>query len=171
MPTHNEDLQGLRFIAAPTDRRAVDDWAYDDEFCHEFLHHVAATHQQPGRAANWRQAIQRYWRDRCSRRELADEFGITVDAIKSRLTLIRKAAEAFKTHGHAGFKSDGYQVPAWSGRVHSGITANDIHRIAIDSDCEAIARAEEYHRLTLLHQVKLFDQRISPQLQNILNQP
>jgi hypothetical protein len=159
-----QDLQGLRIIAAPTDRRAYDDWAYDDEFCHQFLLHVSATHpEHQGRAAVWKQAIDRYWRDKCSRRELADELGKSPDAVKSLLTLIRKAAERFKTDGHAGFKSERTETVSWNGRVHSAITANDVGRI-IDGDREAIAHAEEYRRLTVHNQLTFFDSKISNKL-------
>ena len=176
MRMHDEirDLEGLRIVAAPTDRRAYDTWACDDGFCQQLLLHVTATHkQQEGRAAVWSRAIQRYWRDRCSRRELADELGIELDSVKSLLTLIRKAAEKFKSEGHAGFKSDGGQISetaSWTARSHTTITAADIYEIAFGNS-DAIAHAEEYRRLTVRSQLELFDPQISAQLENILDQP
>lgn len=165
----NQD--GLRIIAAPRDRRADDAWAYDDEFCHQFLLHITATHpEHQGRAVVWKRAIERYWREKCSRRELADELQIGIDATKSLLTLIRKAAEKFKADGHAGFKSEiATTTASWNGRVHSAITANDVGRI-IDGDREAIAHAEEYHRLTIRNQLGLFDPHICKKLEELANQ-
>lgn len=166
----NTNQDGLRIIAAPTDRRAYDTWAYDDEFCHQFLLHVSETHQDhQGRAAKWDRAIKRYWRDRCSRRELADELQIGIDAAKSLITLIRKAAEKFQSEGHAGFKSTVTSTACWDGRVHATITANDIDRIS-EGDHEAVIRAEEYHRLSVRNQLTLFDPKISKRLADLADE-
>ena len=168
MDKTNQD--GLRIIAAPTDRRAYDDWAYDDDFCHHFLLHISNTHpDHHGRAAKWDRAIKWYWRGRCSRRELADELQIGIDAAKSLITLIRKAAEKFKADGHAGFKSTSTGSSSWNGRVHATITAKDVGRI-IEGDREAIAHAEEYHRLSIHNQLTFFDSKISDALIAILNE-
>jgi len=169
MPMDNTNQDGLRIVAAPTDRRAYDDWAYDDEFCHQFLLHITATHpEHRGRATVWEQAIKRYWRERCTRRELADELQIGIYAAKSLITRIRKAAEKFKTDGHAGFKSDATSTASWTGIAHT-INRFDILAIA-EGDHQAIEHADEYHRLAVLNQLQLFDPRISKQLVEIADE-
>jgi len=161
--------EGLQTIAAPTDRRAYDDWAYDDEFCHQFLLHITATHpEHKGRSAIWDRAIKRYWRERCTRRELADDVQIGIDAAKSLITVIRKAAEKFNTDGHAGFKSDATSTASWTGIAHT-INRFDILAIA-EGDRQAIAHAEEYHRLTVRNQLSLFDPAISNKLAELADE-
>src|SRR5260370_931512 len=81
--THEALDAGLR-IAKATDHRDFDDWAADESFCQRFL---------TDRPREWRTAIQRYWRERCTRRELANELGLPLETVKNLLRRIRKAAK------------------------------------------------------------------------------
>jgi len=82
------------------------------------------------------------------------------------LRRIRKAAKDFQ-NGHIKELYRGGQFP---GRLHTQISASDIFAICIDGDPEAIARAEEYHRLTLVSRLKTMFGKISGPLMKILDQ-
>src|SRR5712672_2633815 len=96
MHDETEDLQGLRTYTP--DRRDYDDWANNDEFCHALLLHKSA-HATPVVIGHWNRAIQSYWRERKSRRELATELDLSLDAVKSLLRTIRRAADEFRKSG------------------------------------------------------------------------
>ena len=85
--THVIQEAGLR-IARATDHRDFDDWATDESLCQRLL---------TDRPREWRKAIERYWRERCTRRELANELGLDLETVKNLLRAIRKAAKDFKS--------------------------------------------------------------------------
>jgi hypothetical protein len=108
-----EDLGELR-IVPPTDRRAEDSWAFDDNFVKSFLVHTFSTRHQKDRGWAWKRAIDLYWKQGVSRRELAVELDRSLDAIKSLIKTIRKAAERFLANGGVvqSPKDFNKQVPA-----------------------------------------------------------
>jgi hypothetical protein len=129
-------------IAKATDHRDFDAWAADESFCQQFL---------TDRPREWRTAIERYWRERCTRRELANDLGLSLETVKNLLRRIRKAAKDFQ-NGHIKELHREGQFP---GRLHT--------------------RAEEYHRLTLVSRLKMFGQisgtaKTSGPLMEILDQ-
>jgi hypothetical protein len=143
-----EDLAQLRIIS-PTDRRQFDQWAFDDEFCHDFLLHVFANQHQKDRAWAWKRAIDLYWREGKSRRQLAAELDRSLDAVKSLLTTIRKAAEKFILGGKVVKEPPEFRAsrPAYALTAHV-IRDSDILALA-EGDKAARIFVEEYHRLSV----------------------
>ena len=142
------DLDQLRIIA-PTDRRHFDTWAFDDSFCHDLLLHVFANQHQKDRAWAWKRAIDLYWREGKSRRELATELDRSLDAIKSLLTTIRRAAEKFIAGGKIVTEPPEFRQsrPAYAPTAHV-IGELDILALA-EGDKAARFFIEEYHRLSV----------------------
>jgi hypothetical protein len=149
-----EDLTQLRIIA-PTDRRQFDTWAFNDDFCHDFLLHVFANQHQKDRAWAWKRAIDLYWREGKSRRELANELDRSLDAIKSLLATIRKAAEQFIAGGQAVKEPSDFREggPAY-GLVAHVIQESDILALA-EGDKAAQIFVEEYNRLSIISLLEL----------------
>src|SRR6266446_6407050 len=150
--THVIQDAGLR-IAKATDHRDFDDWTADESFCQRFL---------TDRSREWRTAIQQYWRERCTRRELATELGLSLETVKNLLRRIRKAAKDFQS----GKKRRHALEIQWPRRPHTEINERDILAIC-DGDPEAREHAEEYRRLTIINQLSLFAPAISGQLVTI----
>jgi hypothetical protein len=143
-----EDLAQLRIIS-PTDRRQFDRWAFDDEFCHDFLLHVFANQHQKDRAWAWKRSIDVYWREGKTRRELAAELDRSLDAVKSLLTTIRKAAEKFTAGGQVVKEPSEFREsrPAYPMTAHV-ISDDDILALAEGNKAAQIF-IEEYHRLSV----------------------
>jgi hypothetical protein len=143
-----EDLAQLRIIA-PTDRRQFDTWAFNDDFCHDLLLHVFANQHQKDRAWAWKRAIDLYWREGKSRRELAAELDRSLDAIKSLLSTIRKTAEKFIAGGKVVKEPSEFREsrPAYPMTAHV-ISDDDILALAEGNKAAQIF-VEEYHRLSV----------------------
>ena len=141
-------------VAKLTDHRDFDIWSTDEGVCQRFLIDKPAT---------WRTAIQRYWRERCTRRALASELGVDLETAKNLLRRIRKAARDFQ-NGTITIRlsrhEDGVRYP---GRPHSGINARDIESIC-DGDEDALAHMEEYGRLNIIERLTMFSSAISGEL-------
>jgi hypothetical protein len=144
---------GLR-TAKATDHRNYDDWSNDEGLCQRFL---------IDRPSTWRTAIQRYWRDRCTRRELATELGQSLETVKNLLRRIRKAVKS------PGKKPSAKLECQWPRRPHTEINERDILAIC-DGEAEAIAHAEEYRRLSILNQLSLFSPAITGELVKMFEQ-
>ena len=146
---------GLR-IAKVTDHRDFDTWTTDEEFLQRFLMDKPA----------WRVAVQRYWRDRCTRRELASQLGIDLETAKNLLRRIRKAARNFQSGTITrGLSREDVQYP---GRPHCGINAADIHAIC-DGDEDALAHMEEYGRLITIERLNMFAPAITGELVKVFD--
>lgn len=151
------------------DRRDYDDWAYNDEFCRGLLLQKGASAQiDVATVRHWVAAIDLYWRLRRTRRELADTINLSIDAIKSLLSTIRNAAAAYNKYQPDQSENDG--TPSkFNGRVQTHITARQILEF-VDGDPEIVAYVEEFRRLSIAAQLKLFDEKISEPLTKTLEQ-
>jgi len=136
-------------IFKPTDLRDYEGWANDENACQRFL---------TDRPSTWRKAVQRYWRDRITRRQLAIELGQELETTKNLLRAIRKAAKSGKPRKTHAVET---QCPR---RPHTNINPCDVLAICIDRDPDAILYAEEYRRLATINQLLLFDPAISGKL-------
>ncbi len=145
-------------IVKPTDLRDFEDWVNDEPFCQGFL---------MDRPSTWRIAVQRYWRDRVTRRQLATELGQELETTKNLLRAIRKAAKDFLS-GKPPRRKHAVETQ-WPRRPHTEINQHDILAIC-EGDPEAIAHAEEYRRLSILNQLSLFSPAISGELVNVFGQ-
>src|SRR5437899_4302208 len=142
-------------IIKPTDLREYEDWANDEQVCQRFL---------AGRPSTWRVAVQSYWRDRVSRRHLAAELGQGLETTKNLLRAIRKAAK----DSQSGKPKRKLTIETqWPPRPHTEINVGDIFSIC-DGDPNAIAHAEEYHRLSITNQLLMFDAEIAAKLVEVL---
>jgi hypothetical protein len=163
-----EDLKQLRVIA-PTDRRQFDQWAWDDSFCANLLDHAFANPARPEQGRwHWKQAIEIFWRGNKSRRDLANELGLTFDAIKSLITTIRKTAEDFKTAGSiAAQHNSSPKTPKTNWSLAHTIGTTDIFAL-FDEDAEKAKAAstflEEFRRLSTINLLGLFNDGISGRL-------
>src|SRR5438128_625803 len=120
-PEETELETELRIIK-PTDLRDCEGWANDETVCQQFL---------TDRPSTWRIAIQRYWRDRVTRRQLATELGQELETTKNLLRAIRKAAKDFQS----GKARKTHTVETqWPGRPHTEINVKDILSISVDGN-------------------------------------
>lgn len=154
-PQTNAAQEAGLHVAKVTDHRDFDVWTNDEGFCQRFL---------IGKPATWRTAVERYWRERSTRRELAVELGLNTESTKNLLRRIRKAARDFQngiiTIRGLSRPEDGVRYP---GRPHSEINARDIEAIC-DGDEDALAHCEEYGRLNTIERLKMFSPAISGEL-------
>jgi len=157
-----EDLAQLK-ITSPTDRRGYDSWAFDDDFCSAFLTDTAVCLPKT-KVWMWRRAIEIYWRGGQSRRELANDFGLSLDAVKSLLTTIRKSAQDFTAHGRPASEPVESSRPSpkkWT--LPHVIREGDILALAY-GDEETSFFVEEYRRVTTEAWLQLFDSQVSSTL-------
>lgn len=149
-PQNNAAQEAGLHVAKATDLRDFEDWANDEGFCQRFLMDKPAT---------WRKAVERYWRDRCNRKELTAELGLDLETVKNLLRRIRKAV----SDEQSGKKRKPTTEVQWARRCHSEINAADIHAIC-DGDPEAIAHMEEYGRLNVIERLRMFSPAIADDL-------
>jgi len=167
-----EDLKQLRIIA-PTDRRAYDTWAFDDTLCSGLLNHAFAN---PARKEclrwHWERAIQIYWREGKSRRDLANELSLSPDAIKSLVKTIRATADEFIAGGSVVATPDPPKTPKAKWSLAHTIGKLDIFALFDDDAEKAIAAStflEEFRRLSTINLLGLFNEGISGRLITILD--
>lgn len=141
-------------VAKATDHRDFDVWAADESYCQRFL---------TNRPSTWRTAIQRYWRERCTRRELAEELGLNLESTKNLLRRIRKAARDTQNGTITLRLSHNEEGVRYPGRPHCGINTRDIEAIC-DGDEDALAYCAEYGRLNVIERLKMFSPAISGEL-------
>lgn len=151
-PHSNAAQEAGLHVAKVTDHRDDDVWTDDQGFLQRFLMDKPAT---------WRTAVQRYWGERCTRRQLASELGVDLETLKNLLRRIRKAAQnGTVTIRGLSRQEDGVRYP---GRPHCGINARDIEAIC-DGDEDALAHCEEYGRLNIIERLDMFSSAITDDL-------
>ena len=158
-----EDLAQLR-VVYPNDQRQFDWWAFDDGFCANLLTYAFANPARKGTTLRWewQRAIQVYWREGKSRRDLATELSLSFDAIKSHISTIRKTAREFIVGGQAVRESAGLEQPAKHQRVRT-IEKLEIDKLA-EGDEDTKVYVEECRRLAVSNVLSLFNPTISKQL-------
>ena len=140
------ELTGLRVTGRiQIDQRDHDTWAHNDDLIKDFIASLGALQQS--RARTWKRAIDLYWRQRLSQRQLAIELSLSFDGVKSLLKTIRKAVERFLK---AGAVRTGDYDPDWPPLAKGfcrTLGKTEVLRLLDPYDEETRQFVEEYGRL------------------------
>lgn len=97
------ETQGYQILAVRRPRKVVPPWVDDDKKIQEFLLRsfplLKKNAKQRKQAARWVRIIHLYYRRHWSCRLIAEELGMSFEAIHYLLYSIRRAAEGLRTDG------------------------------------------------------------------------